>query len=65
MPKAHVLQRFMDEDEPGVWSVEVADRFGDGEMELTIFYGPCGDPSPVICGSGGAGALPGTASRPR
>jgi hypothetical protein len=40
MPKAHVLQRFMDEDQPGVWSVEVVDRFGDGEMEMTVFYGP-------------------------
>jgi hypothetical protein len=39
MPKTHVLQSFMGEDQPGVWSVEVIDRFGDGEMDLTIFYG--------------------------
>ena len=40
MPKARLFQRPDDPDEPGVWSVEVIDRFGDGECELTIFYGP-------------------------
>lgn len=51
MPKAHVLQRFMDEDQPGVWSVEVVDRFGDGEYEVTIFYGPYSEIRAWLSGS--------------
>lgn len=37
MPKAQILQRFMDEDQPSVWSVEVIDWLGDGECEMAVF----------------------------
>ncbi len=44
MPKARLFQRPDDPDELGVWSVEVIDRFGDGECELTILWPVLGGP---------------------